>query len=135
MPRLAVATLAAAIVMLVFDAIWLTLATPGLYRPALGELLAEPPNLVAAGAFYLLYLVGVVVFAIRPALAGGSLMHAAALGGFLGLVAYGTYDLTNLATLRAWPVGLTIIDMVWGTLLTATVASAGYWAARRFGRD
>jgi uncharacterized membrane protein len=134
MPRLALAVIAAAVVMLILDGIWLTLATPLLYKPGLGELVADPPNLVAAAAFYLLYLSGVVVFAIRPALAAGSLARAAGLGAFLGLVAYGTYDLTNLATLRAWPAGLSIIDMIWGTCLTATTAVCGFWVANRFGR-
>lgn len=134
MSRPVVAFIAAAIIMLALDALWLTLATPILYRPALGSLLADPPNLAAAAAFYLLYLAGVFVFAVRPALATLSVARAARLGGFFGLVAYGTYDLTNLATLAAWPLGLTFIDMLWGTALTALVAAAAIAAARRFGR-
>ena len=135
MSRPVVAFIAAAVVMLALDALWLTLATPLLYRPALGGLLADPPILAAAAAFYLLYLTGVFVFAVRPALATRSLPRAATLGGFFGLVAYGTYDLTNLATLAAWPLGLTLIDMLWGTFLTAVVATTALAAAQRFGRD
>jgi len=72
---------------------------------------------------------------VRPALAIRSLPRAAALGGFFGLVAYGTYDLTNLAALAAWPLGLTLIDMLWGTFLTAAVAAAALAAAHRFGQS
>ena len=126
MPPFAIAYLAAAAAMLVLDAIWLSTMVPRIYQPALGDLIADKPNFAVAGVFYLLYLVGVVVFAVLPALETRSLLHALGMGALLGAVAYGTYDFTNLSTLRNWPVGLSFIDVAWGTVLTAVVATTGY---------
>lgn len=126
MPPFAIAYLAAAGVMLVLDAIWLTTMVPRLYQPALAEHIAERPNFAYAGAFYLLYVVGIVVFAVLPALEARSLVQALGLGALLGLVAYGTYDFTNLSTLRNWPLGLSLIDVAWGTVLTAAAAAGAY---------
>jgi uncharacterized membrane protein len=125
-PPFAIAYLAAAGAMLVLDAIWLTTMVPRIYRPALGDLVADQPNFAVAGVFYLLYVVGIVVFAILPAIEARSWLQALGLGALLGLVAYGTYDFTNLSTLRNWPVGLSLIDVAWGTALTAVAAWAGY---------
>lgn len=129
MPAFAVAYLASAVVMLALDAVWLTLAVPRIYRPQLGDLLSDKPNLAVAGVFYLLYVVGVVVFAVLPALETRSFLQALGAGALLGLVAYGTYDFTNLATLRSWPVALSLIDVCWGIALTAVTAAAGYQIA------
>jgi len=128
MLRYLVAYAAAAIVFLGLDALWLGRIAIGLYRREIGMLLLERPNLVIAGIFYLLFVVGIVVLAIAPALAGGGWLAALGLGAVLGLVAYGTYDITNLATLKHWSVPLTIVDIAWGTVLTALSAGAGYWA-------
>ena len=84
--------------------------------------------------FYLLYVAGLLVFAILPGLRARRGRTAAALGALLGLLAYGTYDLSNYATLRDWPLGLTAIDMTWGAVLSAVSATAGYLAASRLGR-
>lgn len=130
MPTFVIAYGAAALTMLVLDAIWLSQAVPRIYKPQLGDLLAEQPNFAIAGVFYLVYLIGVVVFAILPAVDKGSWTQALLMGGLLGLVAYGTYDFTNLATLRGWPLGLSLIDVAWGVVLTATVSVAGYAAVR-----
>ncbi len=119
--------------MAVLDAIWLTQVGPRLYRPAIGELLADKPDMRAAVAFYLIYVTGIVFIAVSPALRDGSLMRATIMGGALGFVAYATYDLTNQATLKVWPLHVTLIDVAWGTLLTAAAAAAGYWLAARFG--
>ena len=119
--------------MAVLDAIWLTQVGPRLYRPAIGELLAPKPDMRAAVAFYLIYVCGIVFLAVSPALRDGSMMRATITGAALGLVAYATYDLTNQATLKVWPLHLTLIDVAWGTILTATAAAAGYWLAARFG--
>jgi uncharacterized membrane protein len=129
MPAFASAYIGSALAMLVLDIIWLTTMVPRVYKPALGDLLADPPNLWVAGVFYLLYLVGVVVFAVLPALGQQNWLMALGAGALLGLVAYGTYDFTNLSTLRNWPVGLSLIDVAWGTMLTAATATAGYFAA------
>lgn len=132
MPTFVIAYGAAALTMLVLDVIWLSQAVPRIYKPQLGDLLAEQPNFAIAAVFYLVYLIGVVVFAILPAVDKGSWTQALLMGGLLGLVAYGTYDFTNLATLRGWPLGLSLIDVVWGVVLTATVSTAGYLAVRWF---
>ncbi|MEO8684362.1 MAG: DUF2177 family protein [Devosia sp.] len=128
MQPFAIAYLASAATLLVLDIVWLTLAVPRLYRPQMGSLLADQPNLAVAAIFYLLYVVGIVAFVVLPAVGSGSWLSALGLGALLGLVAYGTYDFTNLATLRGWPVALSFIDLTWGIFLTATSALAGYWA-------
>ncbi len=123
------AYLATAIVFLAMDSVWLSRAI-GFYRAALGDLLAEKPNLIAAAAFYLLYVLGIVVFAVMPA-ARDDVWHVAILlGGLLGLVAYATYDLTNLATLSRWSLQVALVDMAWGAFVTAAAALAGFVALR-----
>lgn len=124
---------AALLALLAIDALWLTFYMGPAYKAALGDLLLAQPRLASAAAFYLLFAVGVVVFAVAPALRADSWQTAALLGGLLGLVAYGTYDLTNYSVLKAWPLGLTLIDIVWGGLLSAAAAVGGYAAANRFG--
>ncbi len=126
----AAAYAAAFLTMLVLDAIWLSTMASRLYRPVLGDWMREQPDLLAAAVFYALYLLGVVVMAVRPALASPQSRHAAAWGAFLGLLCYGTYDLTNQATLNGWPWRLTLIDLTWGCSLTALAAAAGHRAAR-----
>ncbi len=88
--------------------------------------MAKNPNLIAALAFYLLFVVGMVVFVLTPALKNNSLSQAILTGALLGLISYSTYDLTNLATIRDWPIIITIIDMVWGTVLSGAVAGIAY---------
>ena len=109
--------LAALIAVLAPDAVWLTLAAPPLYRPALGDLLTESFAVAPAVLFYLVYPLGLVV--LTP---DGTLGGAAWRGALYGLCAYGTYDLTNQATLRRWPTYLTLADLTWGTLLSAFAA-------------
>ena len=123
---------AAGAAFLILDMIWLGFAARGIYQAEIGPLLREPFNIPAATAFYLLYLFGVVFFAIAPALESGGLVRAALTGAVFGLVAYGTYDLTNLATLNGYTTRIAIIDMIWGAFLTAGAAAAGYLAAARF---
>lgn len=114
-----IATLA---VMAVLDGLWLGLVARSFYRQHLGFLMAEAPNWIAAGAFYVIYAIGVTVFATAPGVEDGSALTAAWRGALFGFVAYATYDLTNMATLRGWPTIVTIVDMAWGTVLTAVVA-------------
>lgn len=83
-------------------------------------------NWTAAIVFYLLFIVGILVFAVLPALDAGSLMKAVLLGAFFGFIAYATYDLTNLATTKDWPLTVTLVDMAWGAVLSASVAAASY---------
>lgn len=114
-----------ALVFLALDAIWLSTMADRLYRPALGPLMLDKPELLPAIAFYLVYLVGVLVFAVMPGLEGRRWTLAMALGALLGFVAYATYDLTNQATLRGWPWRVTLADLCWGTTVTAVAAAAG----------
>jgi uncharacterized membrane protein len=116
---------ATALVFLALDAVWLTTMADRLYRPALGRLMLDRFELVPAAAFYLLYLVGVVFFAVAPGLESRRWTTALGHGALLGLVAYATYDLTNQATLRDWPWRVTIADLCWGTFVTGVAAAAG----------
>ena len=121
---------ATALAMLGLDSVWLSVMAGRLYRPQLGGLLLERFQLAPAAAFYLLYVSGIVILAVAPALNGERWTGALARGAMLGLVAYGTYDLTNQATLRGWPVAITLADLCWGTVLTGAAAAFGFIAAR-----
>jgi uncharacterized membrane protein len=112
-----IAYAAAFVAMGVLDGIWLSLTTSRLYRPTMGALMAEKPVIPAALAFYLLYIAGLTVLVVLPALAENRLGSALWRGGMLGLVAYGTYDLTNLAIIRGWPLRVTLIDLAWARFL------------------
>ena len=119
------------------DFVWLTTMTNRLYKPVIGPIMADKPDMKAAVAFYLISIAGTVFLAIAPALKEGNWTRAAINGAALGFVAYATYDLTNQATLAVWQTKLTIIDLIWGTTLTMLSATGGYFAARwaegRFG--
>jgi len=119
-----------AIVFFAFDFIWLSTDTSRIYKPYVGDQLLDKPNMPVAAAFYLLYVVGVLFLASLPGYDKGSIGDAFLRGAILGLLAYGTYDLTNLATLKGWAWQVSVIDMIWGTLLTGTVAAVGYLFAR-----
>lgn len=111
---------------LAIDGLWLGFVARNLYRKYLGFLMTPNTVWAAAVLFYLLYIVGVLVFAVLPGLDAGSIGKAALLGALFGLIAYATYDLTNLATIKDWPVLVTVIDLIWGTALSAAVATIGY---------
>jgi uncharacterized membrane protein len=111
------------LVFVTLDLIWLGAVAKRFYRTQLAGLIADRFNLWAASAFYLVYPIGVVSFAVVPAVSSGSWTDAALGGAMLGFFAYATYDLTNLATLREWPVLLTFADLAWGTILTAITAA------------
>jgi uncharacterized membrane protein len=113
------------------DMVWLGLMVQRLYRPALGELLAPDVNLPAAIAFYLLFPLGLMIFAVLPAAKSQSLGDATLFGALFGLFGYATYDLTNQATLRGWPVQLTLIDIAWGVALSGFAATIGWLVAHR----
>lgn len=130
MPQYVISYFATAIVFLAIDYIWLSKVAMNFYSQRLGDLLLEKPNLMAAGAFYLVYILGVLVFSVSPALKIGSAQHALMYGCLFGFFAYATYDMTNYATLRNWPLSLSLIDIVWGTLLTGISALAGYHITR-----
>jgi uncharacterized membrane protein len=115
---------------LAIDFVWLAFIARAFYRKHLGFLLTDAPNWWAAAAFYLLFIAGLVVFVILPALQTGSLQKAIVLGAFFGLVTYATYDLTNHATVKGWPWIVTVVDLCWGAFLAASVASIGFLAGR-----
>lgn len=130
--RFLAAYLATFVIFMAIDAVWLTQMASRLYQPTIGHLLAPEPDLVAALVFYLLYILGMVVFTVRPAQRDASLKSAAGRGALFGLVAYATYDLTNQATLINWPWFVTFIDLIWGTFLTGTTTLlAKAWLQRR----
>ncbi|MBX7249904.1 MAG: DUF2177 family protein [Caulobacteraceae bacterium] len=117
----------------VLDAIWLGTAGRVLYRPAIGEIMmAQGFRVAPALVFYALYLVGIVIFAVAPAFRSGQWTTAALMGGLFGFFCYMTYDLTNQATMKVWPLKITLIDISWGTALTAVAATVAFLAAKRF---
>jgi uncharacterized membrane protein len=115
------------------DAVWLSIMASRLYRPALGGMLRESFAPAPAIAFYVIYIAGILIFAVAPARAAGVWYGATWRGALLGLIAYATYDLTNQATLRDWPLAITLADLCWGTMLTALTATIGFIAARWLG--
>jgi len=119
-----------AIVVAVLDGVWLTVMGNRLYRPVLGDWMANKVNLPAAAAFYIIFLIGVTFLATAPALRELSAGRAALNGAVLGFVAYATYDLTNQATLTRWSTTITLSDIAWGTFMTCTAALAGYYGSR-----
>ncbi len=128
----AIAYIATLLTFGVLDAVWLTTMSSRLYRPALGDLLSPDLRIAPALVFYFLFPVGVVVFAVLPALKTGSAMAALGYAALFGLIAYGTYDLTNFATLRNWTAQITIIDLAYGTVATAVAAIVAFYVTRAF---
>ena len=116
------------------DALWLALVAKDFYQAQIGQLMLVQPKWGAAALFYPLYTVGLVFFCVSPALERGSWVTALTTGAFFGLVAYGTYDLSNLATLKGWPPAMTVVDMLWGTVASSVATVAGYFAGDRLRR-
>ncbi len=117
-------------VFLVIDLAWLGFIAKDLYKKYLGDLLSDQVNWTAAIVFYLLFVVGVFIFAILPSVAKDSLVSAITLGALFGFFTYATYDLTNLATLKNWPLNLVFIDILWGAVLTSIVSTAGFYIVK-----
>jgi uncharacterized membrane protein len=111
----------------VIDAVWLRTMYTRLYQPEIGDVLMKGLRWGPAVAFYLLYIMGMMVFAVGPALKTGQWQTALMQGALLGFFCYATYDLTNYATLKIWSLKVTILDMIWGSFLTGSAALAGYW--------
>jgi uncharacterized membrane protein len=120
-------------IFLVIDGIWLSVVAKGFYSKHIGSLMKTDINFLAAAIFYLLFIVGLVVFVISPSLENKSFISTIALGALFGLLTYATYDLTNLATLKNWSIIVTIVDMVWGAFLAASVSALSYLAATKLG--
>lgn len=121
-----------AAIFLGIDYVWLTQVAQRFYTGRIGHLMAEHPNLAAAAGFYVVYVVGILVFAVVPALKAESIGHAVVYGALFGFFTYATYDMTNFATLRNWPAIVVIVDIAWGTALSAVSAGAGYLLTRFF---
>lgn len=126
--NISVAYVATAVAFFGLDFVWLSTISTTFYKSRIGALLLDQPNFGVAGVFYLFYVAGILYFAVLPALNGGGWTTALISGALLGLFAYGTYDMTNLATLKGWSVPVSIVDMAWGTALTATASCFGYLA-------
>lgn len=122
--------LATLVAFFLIDMVWLGLVARGFYRKQLGFLLSPSPNWAAAILFYLLFIAGIIIFAAVPGLQAGSLGKALLLGALFGLLSYATYDLTNLATIKDWPLIVTVVDMIWGTVLATLVTWISFLAGR-----
>lgn len=120
------------LVLVIGDAVWLSYFARAMFRPALGDILLDTPRWSAAIFFYLIYAAGVMAFPLAMSQQVQTLGSAILYGALFGFLAYMTYDLTNLATIKAWTVPLALIDMGWGALLTAAATAAGFAAAQRF---
>ena len=129
MLKILIAYAATTLVMVAIDLLWLGVIAKPWYQQGIGHLMASEPKLAAAAVFYLLFPLGLMVFAVIPGLSDAGLGKTALLGALFGFFAYATYDLTNLATLRNWPLGLALMDMAWGTGVSAVAALAGKFAA------
>lgn len=120
------------VVFLVIDALWLGLVAPKLYKSQIGHLMADKVSFAPAIVFYLIYAVALLFFIVNPAVGKESIVYALVYGGLLGFAMYATYDLTNMATLKDWPLLVTIVDLVWGTFVTATTSAVSVYVIRHF---
>jgi uncharacterized membrane protein len=119
------------VTLIAIDLVWLLGIAKNLYRNDMGDLMASEPKLIAGLAFYLLYALGVCIFVIIPALSKQSLLYALQYGALFGLFCYMTYDLTNLAVIRDFPTRLALVDIAWGSFVTALTAGFAYWVGNR----
>ena len=115
------------------DIVWLGLVAKDFYRAQIGTLMKSEVNWAAAIIFYLIFIAGLVIFVVIPALEKGSWIQAVVFGAFFGLVCYATYDLTNLAVAKDWPILVTIVDLAWGAVLAASVSAITYFIVHKAG--
>ena len=120
-------------VFLVIEGAWLTLIAKNFYQKELGFLMSDSPKLIPTAIFALVFVAGLVFFVINPALAKDSWKYALLAGLFFGLVSYSTYDLTNLATLKGWPLIVSVVDLVWGSVMSASVSTISYFILKMLG--
>ena len=118
--------------MFVIDLVWLSVISKSIYQQGIGHLMAAEPNLIYAGLFYLVYVLGLLWFAIKPNRALLGIKRAFVAGATVGFLVYASYDLTNLSLLKDWPLGLSLMDITWGTLLSGITASVGKIVFDRF---
>ena len=131
--KIIISYLLTTVVFFIVDMIWLGLIAKNIYRKYLGALLSETVNWAAAIIFYLIFIAGIFIFVINPSIEKHSAMRAFAMGALFGLITYATYDLTNYATLKGFPLNVVIIDLVWGMVLTSVVSLAGYYISKQIG--
>jgi uncharacterized membrane protein len=124
---------ATAVVMIAIDLVWLGLIAKPLYQNGIGHLMADKPNIPVAVVFYLLYALGLMIFAVVPQQSAAGWSRALMIGALFGFFAYATYDLTNLSTLKGWPLSLTLMDIAWGTLVSGVSSAVGKLALDRIG--
>ena len=122
------------VIFFAIDLVWLGVIAKNLYKQHLGFLMADKVNWGAAIGFYALFIAGLIFFALNPAIEKDSLVYAILAGGFFGLITYATYDMTNLATLKDWPVIITVIDIIWGTVLCSMTTAGSFLVLRLIGR-
>jgi len=119
-------------IFLIIDIAWLSITVKSLYRPALGSLLKDKPVMWAAILFYIIYMIGLALIILKPALANDSILQALWTGVVFGVVAYGTYNLTNMATVKNWSANIVWIDMIWGGFLTGFSSAVGIYLTKAF---
>ena len=122
----------ALIVFFLIDLFWLVVVARKLYQQELGYIMSEKPNWIVAALFYLIFIAGLVFFVINPAMEKNSWVFALLVGMLFGFITYSTYDLTNLATLKDWPIKITIIDLIWGSSLGGLVSTVTFFIAKKF---
>lgn len=127
-----IAYIGTALVFLALDAVWLGVIAKNFFVENIGHLMRDNISLSIAAGFYLVYAIGIVIFAIKPALDAENVKIAILYGALFGFFSYGTYEMTNFATLKDWPVKVVLTDLAWGTFLTAISAAAGYFAVQGF---
>lgn len=132
MPIYIIAYITTVLVFFAIDFVWLGFVAKDFYRAQMDSLMKDEFNMPVAAGFYLLYVIGIVYFAVNPALAEGDWTRALINGALFGFFAYATYDLTNLAVLKDWPVTVTLADMAWGTFITGVSALGGYYLTSYF---
>ena len=128
MTRYLIAYFSTLFVFLILDGLWLGVFMGSTYKAQIGPMMLDSPRILPAALFYAFYIVGIIVFAILPGIEAQQWQRTALLGALLGLMAYGAYDMTNLATLKGWPLQISLIDIAWGAVVTALSATAGYFA-------
>jgi uncharacterized membrane protein len=132
MTKWIIAYVAAAVAFGLLDAMWLGWAGDNLYRPIIGDIMAEDVNLNAAGAFYVMYIAGMVWFAIRPGVEAGQVTTALLNGVLLGALCYATFDLTSQAVFKVWATKVTVLDIIWGGFATGTASAIATYVTLRF---
>ncbi|MFZ4571133.1 MAG: DUF2177 family protein [Bacteroidales bacterium] len=132
-PKIIISYLLTTLVFFAIDMVWLGFVAKNIYQKYLGALLSETVNWAAAIIFYLIFIVGIFIFVISPAVEKQSVVRAIVLGAIFGFISYATYDLTNFATLKGFPLNIVFIDLAWGATLTAMVSVAGYYIVKFVG--